>query len=388
MASPLSLLLSVVWMILVYHHLVVKGRIAVVSSLSEQENLELEEQLKILNKQPIKTIHTQWGDLYDCIEFQKQPAFDHPLIKDQKILMNDETVSPKPHHKTSIFSLGDGCPKGTVPIHRTTKEDLIRAKSLSSSSSKEVLINVKSLTSSSSNAANHVYTGIYGATGAVNAWHPEVRQDQYSSAELSLKSGPFYQTNAVKFGWTVNPQLFGDDKTRIFTYWTGDGGHKTGCYNYHCPGFVQVHQTIGLGVPVAQTSVYSGQQFEVAIEISLEFETGKWWLILQDIKVGYWPKQLFPLFKPGAESIFWGGRVKAGDDGYSPQMASGMPIDDRANHAGYFADLKYKNEFNTLKPPERVDTIVDGPGPYDAKYYPKHNIVHFGGAYDGAECPN
>ncbi|KAI3912759.1 hypothetical protein MKW92_026052, partial [Papaver armeniacum] len=45
--------------------------------------------------------------------------------------MNDETISPEPHHKKSIFSLGDGCPKGTVPIRRMTKE-LIGAKSLSS----------------------------------------------------------------------------------------------------------------------------------------------------------------------------------------------------------------------------------------------------------------
>ncbi|MCL7028339.1 hypothetical protein MKW94_027412 [Papaver nudicaule] len=378
MASPLGLISLVVWLILVTGG---EGRIPDVSSLSEQEHLELEEQLKTLNKQPIETIHTQWGDIYDCIEFQKQPAFDHPLLKDQKMLMNDETISPKPYHKKSIFSLGDGCPKGTVPIRRTTKEDLIRAKSLSSSSG-------------SPNAANYIHragvvyknkTGIYGASGAVNVWHPVVQNDQYSSAELSLKSGPFYQTNAIKFGWTVNPQLYGDDKTRTFAYWTGDGGHKSGCYNTRCPGYVQVHQSRGPGQAVAETSVIGGEQFEVAIEISLEQETGKWWLILDDVKVGYWPKQLFPLFTPGAESIFWGGRVKAGIDGVSPPMASGIPRDEYYSNTGYFANLKHKDKSNQSLNPESVDTVVDCDA-YDAKYYMKHNILHFGGAFDGAQC--
>ncbi|KAI3909747.1 hypothetical protein MKW98_014164 [Papaver atlanticum] len=300
-----------------------------------------------------------------------------------------------PHDKKSIFSLGDGCPKGTVPIRRTTKEDLIRSQSLSS------------WTPSS---ANRIYragvfykkTGMHGGKGTVNAWHPEVRSDQYSSSELSIKSGPSNQTSAIKFGWTecsglslifcmsiVNPHLYGDDKTRNFAYWTGDGGHKTECYNTLCSGYVQVHQTRGPGQAVAQTSIVAGQQYEVTIEISLEQETGKWWLILDDVKIGYWPKQLFPLFKTGVESIFWGGRVKAGNDGVSPQMGSGFPIDDYPETTGYFADLKYIDESNQSLQPESVDTVVDcrgGPNRYDAKYYSKHNILHFGGGLDGAHC--
>ncbi|XP_026387518.1 uncharacterized protein LOC113282689 [Papaver somniferum] len=377
MASSLGLLSLVVCLILV-----TVGEARISSSLSKQENLELEEQLRILNKQPIKTIHAEWGDLYDCIEFHKQPAFDHPLLKDQKSLMNDETIPPTPHDKKSIFSLGDGCPKGTVPIRRTTKEDLIRSQSLSSWTP---------------SAANRIYragvyykkTGMHGGKGTVNAWHPEVRSDQYSSSELSIKSGPFNQTNAIKFGWTVNPHLYGDDKTRNFAYWTGDGGHKTGCYNTLCPGYVQVHQTRGPGQAVAQTSIIGGQQYEVAIEISLEQETGKWWLILDDVKIGYWPNQLFELFKPGVESIFWGGRVKAGNDGVSPPMGSGLSIDEYYETTGYFADLKYIDESNQSLQPESVDTVVDCRGSvnlYDAKYYSKHNMLHFGGGLDGAEC--
>ncbi|KAI3863483.1 hypothetical protein MKX03_005948, partial [Papaver bracteatum] len=53
MDSTLGLLSLVVWLILV---VLGEGKIAVVSSLSKQENLEFDE-LKIMNNRPIKTIH-------------------------------------------------------------------------------------------------------------------------------------------------------------------------------------------------------------------------------------------------------------------------------------------------------------------------------------------
>ncbi|KAI3912758.1 hypothetical protein MKW92_026051, partial [Papaver armeniacum] len=114
-----------------------------------------------------------------------------------------------------------------------------------------------------------------------------------------------------------------------------------------------------------------------------EQETGKWWLILDDIKVGYWPELLFPLFTPGVNYVFWGGRVKAGLDGVSPPMASGMPTD------GYFTNLQYKDESNQSLKPERVNTVVDCNQPvngYNAEYDSGYNIVHFGGAPGGVKC--
>ncbi|KAK4341728.1 hypothetical protein RND71_040229 [Anisodus tanguticus] len=51
------------------------------TKLSKQEDLELEKQLKLLNKPGIKTIKTKYGDIYDCVDFYKQRAFDHPLLK-------------------------------------------------------------------------------------------------------------------------------------------------------------------------------------------------------------------------------------------------------------------------------------------------------------------
>ncbi|KAM3321785.1 hypothetical protein P3S67_002936 [Capsicum chacoense] len=55
----------------------VQGRI----KLSKQEDSELEEQLKLLNKLSVKIMKSQHGDTYNCVDFYKQPAFDNPLLK-------------------------------------------------------------------------------------------------------------------------------------------------------------------------------------------------------------------------------------------------------------------------------------------------------------------
>jgi len=109
-----------------------------------------------------------YGDTYDCVDFYKQPAFDHPLLKNhsfhpQACLLNvyfmlifsnthisviftiyvlniqmkptlfrtekkSENSSTTPSSR--MWLKGKGCPLGTVPIKRITKEDLIRQRSM------------------------------------------------------------------------------------------------------------------------------------------------------------------------------------------------------------------------------------------------------------------
>ncbi|XP_074579065.1 uncharacterized protein LOC141835571 [Curcuma longa] len=50
-----------------------------------QSDHELEAHLKRLNKPAVKTMTTTDGEVIDCVDIYKQPAFDHPLLKDHKI---------------------------------------------------------------------------------------------------------------------------------------------------------------------------------------------------------------------------------------------------------------------------------------------------------------
>ncbi|RZC85606.1 hypothetical protein C5167_041793 [Papaver somniferum] len=365
-----------VGLFLAYHVVIqVQGVRDIASRLTEEENLEVERQLQMLNKPPIKTIHTRWGVIYDCIEFHKQPAFDNPLLKKHAIPKKVETAPRSP--KETLMSRIEGCPKGTVPIRRTTKEDLLRAKYLSSTSNAP---------GDEYRAGSTLQTSdqkIFGATGVVNVWHPKVNPDQFSGAEISVTAGPADQTNEIRFGWTVNPQLYGDDRPSTYSYWTGDGGHNTGCYNTLCSGFVQVDQHYTPAMAVANTSTIGGTQYILISSIIRERETGHWWLMLENkIQVGYWPRELFPQFESGADYIYWGGHVKSGKDGM-PEMASGNRPDRFNNHTGYFEQLEYKDKDDRWVPYPKIQSIVDCKGSYDSFWDDEHAILHFGGPGGG-----
>ncbi|KAK1285925.1 hypothetical protein QJS10_CPB20g00479 [Acorus calamus] len=48
---------------------------------------EIDRMLKVLNKPAIKTIKSVDGDIIDCVDIYKQPAFDHPLLYNHTIQM-------------------------------------------------------------------------------------------------------------------------------------------------------------------------------------------------------------------------------------------------------------------------------------------------------------
>ncbi|MCL7031977.1 hypothetical protein MKW94_003669 [Papaver nudicaule] len=372
-------------LILSYHvsSILVEGRVDMASMLTKQEELSIESQLSILNKHPIKTMHSSWGDTYDCIEFHKQPTFDHPLLKDHKFEMEEESADfvSTGSLKTLMKAAGE-CPNGTVPIRRTTREDLIRTKLTSNGLGDEYRAGVSYDTKQGET--------IYGASGWINVWNPSVHQDQFSAAEIVLQSGSQDQANIIKSGWMHclygSPQLYGDYVTRGFTYSEGyDGLQKTGCYNTLCHGFIQTHSTITPDMPFTEISKIGGDQIYVTSQIILDKPEGKWWLTLQDIRIGYWPKELFPAFSPGVASVFWGGRVKSGQDGSSPPMCSGQPINEHFADAGFINLLQYIDLNNEPRKPENIKSIIECSKHYNAEYYPKHNILHFGGS-GGTEC--
>ncbi|KAJ4982336.1 hypothetical protein NE237_033173 [Protea cynaroides] len=95
-----------------------------------------DEELKLLNKPAVKSIKTKYGDIYDCVDIKKQPAFDHPLLRNHTIQMkpssfpkgmiDKELLASKP---SKIGVKHSWCPPGTILIRRTQKEVIIRAKS-------------------------------------------------------------------------------------------------------------------------------------------------------------------------------------------------------------------------------------------------------------------
>ncbi|WJZ82349.1 hypothetical protein VitviT2T_002115 [Vitis vinifera] len=150
------------------------------------EDLELERQLKLLNKPP-----TQDGSTVDCIDINKQLAFDHPLLQNHTIQMEPSSL-PKGMKPASDLPIEPvkfetvQCPHGTVPVRRTRKKDLIAAKTLSTSYGAPS--NEGGYHFSTVKTFRDRPTNFYGARSFIEIWKPNVSADQFSSSEMQIQT--------------------------------------------------------------------------------------------------------------------------------------------------------------------------------------------------------
>ncbi|CAH8273016.1 unnamed protein product [Arabidopsis lyrata] len=306
--------------------------------LSEEEDLELERQLKVMNKSPVKTIETEDGHIYDCIDFYKQPAFDHALLKNhdfhpdmkpskvnrpQKVENEEESRDNK---TKSVTLKGIGCPRGTVPIRRTTKEDLIRLKTFNE------MFDSNIHPQTNSEPGLHYAGGrvrpewikkhIGGADGHFALYKtPYVNQLQFSSGLIKVSNG----SDFIKAGWTVNPTLYGDNRCRFFAYLHTREQH---CFNTNCPGFVIVNTDIPLDYAFPEVSLTGVHMVEARFYIFRDPLNGNWWLNIGDKEktIGFWPSRIFTDLAYNADDVFWGGEIFTIPNSKSSPMGNGLKI--------------------------------------------------------------
>ncbi|XP_028099913.1 uncharacterized protein LOC114299388 [Camellia sinensis] len=102
-----------------------------------------------------------------------------------------------------------GCPVGTVPIRRTTKEDLITEKLASK------IMTPADDTSGADYAIVETIDGpnkYSGASTVLSVHQPDVVGKQYSAGRMMIQNGP----DSLQVGWRVDPSLFGDARPRLF----------------------------------------------------------------------------------------------------------------------------------------------------------------------------
>ncbi|ESQ38315.1 hypothetical protein EUTSA_v10029495mg, partial [Eutrema salsugineum] len=242
-------------------------------------------------------LQTEYGQIYDCIDFYKQPAFDHPLLKNHNFhpqmkpsnvnrpekIENEEERERRRNDKTKSVTLkGVGCPRGTVPIRRTTKEDLIRQKVFNQMFDS----NIHPQTDSEPGLhyaggrvrPEWIKKNIGGADAHFALYQtPYVNQLQFSSGLIKVSNG----TDFIKAGWTVQ----------------------------HC-----IHS------------------FKKSISIS-EYDpfNGNWWLNLGDKdkeqNIGFWPSRIFTDLAYNADDVFWGGELFTIPNSKSSPMGNGLQVE-------------------------------------------------------------
>ncbi|XP_074283567.1 protein neprosin-like [Silene latifolia] len=356
--------------------------------ISQEKNGGLQEQLDSLNKPPIKSF-MKHGGIIDCIDIYKQPAFDHPLLKNHKLQMRPSSL-PKPAEplftkKTrSTVGLGDEvelCPYGTVPFRRLQKDDLLRGKALQNQrhprpGSPNAVLAPGMHYAAVTTPVNNASLLFLGGKTSLSIYNLTVEAEQLSEAFLWIGTGVDGPYNSVEYGWTINPLLYGDHEPRTYSLWTADGLHNTGCYNALCPGYVQVSRRRIMGGVNYPVSIPGKSVFAMVFSIVKDPKTGNWWLyedlmIGKNEPVGYWPNELFPTMKPGARVVQLGGKV------YSPPnlhkdapMGSGAFVADDFMRTCYAANIEFVNSENLFHVPKTVSMQVtaDIPNTYKADY--------------------
>ncbi|CAN6682350.1 unnamed protein product [Malus baccata var. baccata] len=406
-----------------------------VKSKANQATLEVRKMLKLLNKPGVKTIKSEDGDIVDCVDIYKQPAFDHPALRNHKIQMTpnlqfaseapSSSPSPSPgpsasspvqnDHNSSqqilsqIWQKSGSCPDGTIPIRRIRRQDLLRAASLEHFGKKpansyystndekgSVIINGTrvELGPQINRSAAILITVVYSYTGAqgdINIWNPRVQSpDEFTTAQIWLKNGPGDAFESVESGWVVNPKLYGDGASRLFVYWTKDAYKSTGCFDLTCSGFVHTNKDLALGMALAPVSSEMGPQYQATFSITKDSHTNNWWVrVGQNIPVGYFPPELFFYLTRGVAALVeWGGevyssKIKKNHPHTATEMGSGDFAWGKLGNACYIKQVRIIDYSMQLKYPEWVGTYTDEEYCYTALNYAaslaEEPVFYFGG---------
>ncbi|PKI33307.1 hypothetical protein CRG98_046302 [Punica granatum] len=331
-----------------------------------------------LDKPPrgiVKTIQSGSGDVVDCVDIYKQPAFDHPLLKNHIIQMKsnsfiEEEEEGKSHlaseEQPGLEEWGVDCPEGTIPI--------IRRPSKNSADVKDYVLpfpfDNESLAVSPN--AGHEYAQVsltgaegtfQGAQGIFNLWTPLTENNEISVSQIWILAGPTEFINTVEAGWIVGFTNEAKPVTRFFTYWT-----------------------VGTGLNGAVPWAPAVQ----------DKSTGHWWLRLKNVDLGYWPGSIFTSLRGGASAINWGGEITNSENNgqhTTTQMGSGhFPRDGFYTKSSYIRNLGHIQNNNPMQstPREALQTYVTNRQCYDLVVGPPNlnfgTHIYFGGPGFSAQC--
>ncbi|WCJ28804.1 hypothetical protein M5689_010476 [Euphorbia peplus] len=387
---------------------------------AEKQKFEVEKHLNRLNKPGVKSIESPDGDTIDCVPITQQPAFDHPFLKDHKIQMRpsyhpeglfDESkvAAPESKEKTNpihqLWHTNGMCPEGTIPIRRTKKDDVLRASSAKRYGRKKhrSIPKPRSADPDLINQSGHQHAiayvegdKYYGAKATINVWEPKIQQaNEFSLSQLWILGGSFGEDlNSIEAGWQVSPDLYGDNNTRLFSYWTSDAYQATGCYNLLCSGFIQINSAIAMGASISPVSGFRNSQFDISILVWKDPKEGHWWMQFgNDNVLGYWPSFLFSYLADSASMIEWGGEVvnsEPNGEHTSTQMGSGRFPEEGFGKASYFRNIQIVDESNNLRAPKGIGTFTEQSNCYDVQTGSNGDWGHYfyyGGPGKNSNCP-
>ena len=356
----------------------------------------------------------QGAQTYDCIPEEQQPSVRMLGLKGiaaPPAAPSDLQSAPPPADGATVlpqsgeaivssllpttavdrFGNATACEAHTVPIQRTTVEQMIRFPTLRAFLSKTpnatgvtpappkpgaALNSVPASLDFSNHKQNNMVQNVYnlGGNSNINIWNPNVL---FFSGEVFSLSQVWYMgsaanglTQTVEAGWQVFPQRLGDfidHRAHLFIYYTADGYGNTGCYDHSCAGFVQYSGRVFPGVALPP-SMALGNQTE--INTLWQWSGGNWWLSVNGEWIGYYPASLFGNGEMAthASKIQYGGEIVGGTS--YPPMGSGEYAASWFSLAAYQRHIWYVDALGRAQSPSlgAVNECISNTrilGPYD-----------------------
>ncbi|XP_044972068.1 uncharacterized protein LOC123439415 [Hordeum vulgare subsp. vulgare] len=340
--------------------------ILVTQGISTRTVIQRENTREILTHRGVnKTIMMEGGDVYDCVNLNLQPAFDHPLLKDHKIQMEPSSLPVGKNRKYPFLQVAHlslvECPPGTVPVLRNNRRDQIAVHIMDQEMNNDDQLEVAGIKYSDD---------LFGVRATINVYEPKVKKDSkdISQSGMQIDNGPMGHIESVVACYSVAPSYTGDGFARFHVAWR-DVILKKSCYDHTCPGFVQVSHRVGLGGRVLPVSVYNGPQYVIDILIFKDPKTKNWWVAYGEEKtlIGYWPNSLFSQIKYKGNFSFWGGQVSGPTaSSHSPQIGSGHFATEGYGKAAFMRNIQIVDGNSKLVTPNKDKDIV---GTSDLKKY-------------------
>ncbi|KAE9452101.1 hypothetical protein C3L33_16002, partial [Rhododendron williamsianum] len=215
-----------------------------------------------------------------------------------------------------------------------------------------------------------------GAGARLSLHNPRVSGRQYSASRFLLRNG----NDAIQAGWRVDPTLYGDTRTRRFIRLDAGQSH---CFNTRCPGFVQVRSDKLLDLVYPQVSKRGVLEYEAPLFIDRDLVNGNWWLLVgeSNTEVGFWPKRIFSGLADLASYAEWGGEVFYPPGTPIPEMGSGFPVVRDTKYDAYLRKVEVVNAAGQNIDAYNTETFEDTRiyGVVDLEHTKLGHLVLYGG---------
>ncbi|XP_047339660.1 uncharacterized protein LOC124943150 [Impatiens glandulifera] len=269
------------------------------------------------------------------------------------------------------------CPEGIAPVRRSTSSITRKHPSLLRSHFNSSLFVGPEGIHEYAFVRSYVDGRFFGASAMLSIWKPKVNHDEFSLAQLWISSGFGADLNTIEVGWTVFPKRYGDNEPRFFTFWTRDNYNTTGCYDSDCPGFVQVDFSVKLGQVISPISIVGGQTSGITIMV-YKGENGHWWLDVNGVDIGYFPKNLFTALSEYADRVDFGGEILNSEkDGHHTTTQMGNGLYPHQQGASFISGIRIYDQ--NKQPVEGILHPVDSTVPYYGVILVNNDTMFYGG---------